>query len=429
MSTPSQQYFINFIRGLTCHDSRSMEAHVFIIRCNAWQIKPLWRVIVDAVLTYLIPIGFSGFLYFKMIRVLRSQQTHASRNRNLSICFFTSWCLWVICWAPKIAIGLMQIPTRSASYSLGEVGNKIMVYLFFSVSAIQMLYAQLNPIMYLILFKKFQKRVFGTLKLLLFVRNTHQQNMQVSRSEESSGNVKWGDRLKFGILILSSLCCLWGSVGVGATLGTRVHVQTETSTVVYTRRELSIMTWQFKTIALSYADAVDTDSAYATRSKCSVNRGTLSFEYKKCSFVVEHIAPGLNFSEQVKTCEARGAILSYPRTFAEIGSMWDFFERERNELPRDSLLRLSLHAGYVRHTPVVTKFPQFESVDGSYVIDSKRNKHLFNDVSLFRNFSGYFTGGYIFKGPAVCFSKAKQLDECMPRSKKPFSICSISLIL
>ena len=290
-----------------------------------------------------------------------------------------------------------------------------------------MLYAQLNPILYLILFKKFQERVFGTLKLLLFVTKNHQQKVQVSRSEEASGNVKWGDRLKLGIIILSSLCCLSGSVGV--TLGTRAHLQTETSTLVYTRRELSIMTWQFKTNVLSSADTVDTDIAFSTRNKCSVNRGTFNFKYKKCSFVVEHILPGLKFSEQVKTCEARGAILSYPRTFAEIGYMWDFFEQERNELKRDSLMRLSLHAGYVRQTPVVTKFPQFEIVDGSYVIDSKRNTRLFNDVSMFRNITAYFTGGFIFKGPAVCFSKAKQLDECMPRSKKQFSVCSISLIL
>ena len=122
------------------------------------------------IVLYIVPVCVSGYLYLMIIQTLRSQPKHAERNRNLSICFFASWCFWAICWAPKFVISIMQLPSQPLELNLGKGGNTFLVYLFISLPSIQVLYSQLNPFLYLILFKSFQQRILTLLKLVLCIK-------------------------------------------------------------------------------------------------------------------------------------------------------------------------------------------------------------------------------------------------------------------
>ena len=171
--------------------SQSFPFNKFVARCNLWQLRPLWRTIIDLFVLYLIPVCLSGYLYFKIIQTLRTQEKHAERNRNLSICFFASWCSWAICWAPKFIINFMQLPSQPLSRNLGKGGNTFLVYLFISLPSIQVLYSQLNPFLYLILFKSFQQRVLTLLKLVLCIKVPRiSQNTRHMGKTEASPNKK-----------------------------------------------------------------------------------------------------------------------------------------------------------------------------------------------------------------------------------------------
>ena len=180
-----------------------------------WQLKPIWRAIIDVFVLYLIPVSLSGFFYFKIVQTLRSQQKHVERNRNLSVCFFASWCLWAICWAPKFLINIMQLPSQSLTLNFGKVGNTFLVYLFISLPSIQVLYSQLNPFLYLILFKSFQQRVLTLLKLVLCFKvprlspkTRHMGTMEASRNKK-------GARIVSCAVITTTLCILFLTLASG----------------------------------------------------------------------------------------------------------------------------------------------------------------------------------------------------------------------
>ena len=402
---------------------RAHEVNPFFVRCNSWQIKPFWRVLVDSVLVYIIPVGFSGFLYIKIASALRSQTKRVNRNRNLSICFFTSWCLWVVCWAPKIIISLMQIPKHSAKFSLGETGNKVMVYLFLHIPQLQMLFSQLNPFLYLILFKKFQQRVMGVLKLGLCTRIEDQIQNKTPKTPERDAKARrpvFGLR-KFCVTLVFGLSfiLLVGNIGV-FSYG---EANSEENNYPKTQKLLRATTTGFKLTTLDLFDTFNAGKVLSAREKCSINEATFNFAHKRCYFVLEHSSPGLNLTQQMETCGNHGAVLSYPRKYIEITFMWDFFETQQTKLSHEMFFNISLHAGFVRETPVLTRYPRFTSADGSLVIDSSANKEMFQDFLQFRS----LFEDYSFMGPAICYSKAKQLDECLPRFRKRFSVCSISL--
>ena len=71
----------------------------------------------------------------------------------------------------------------------------------------------------------------------------------------------------------------------------------------------------------------------------------------------------------------------------------------------------------------------FTSVDGQMRINSETHSDLFRENYPFGDFAENYQGVFkvIFKGPAICVSRFEKLSECMPKSLKPYSICSIDL--
>ena len=127
----------------------------FINRCSSMASKPPWRVFCDSVLVFFFPASFSGYFYFKVIQKLLHQERRLVRNRFISVSLILSWLLWVLTWTPKFVLGLLQLSEKPQNYTLGSILNGGLSYLVPTQTAIQILYSQMNPIMYLILLKKF----------------------------------------------------------------------------------------------------------------------------------------------------------------------------------------------------------------------------------------------------------------------------------
>ena len=138
--------------------------------------------------------------------------------------FFASWCLWAICWAPKSIINIMQLPSQPFRLSLGKAGNTFLVYLFISLPSIQVLYSQLNPFLYLILFKLFQQRVSTVLKLVLCIK-VPRDSLTARQNERDTVSKR-----RTRAYIASSMCSII-SIGLLCTIiscGNRVYIENET---------------------------------------------------------------------------------------------------------------------------------------------------------------------------------------------------------
>ena len=60
-------------------------------------------------------------------------------------------------------------------------------------------------------------------------------------------------------------------------------------------------------------------------SICSENHGRWIFRYLRCYFLIEHQGKGLNFSQQVASCDNRNALLFYPRSDFEAKDVWKLY--------------------------------------------------------------------------------------------------------
>ena len=189
----------------------------------------------------------------------------------------------------------------------------------------------------------------------------------------------------------------------------------------------------FKFWSLNYRDVMISDPTLAARKTCAENNGDYDFFFKRCYFILEHTSPGLNFSQQSVKCEEQGAILSYPRNRAETEFMWHYFEKQKqNVVGVRFLLVEALHVGFTRDHPVKSQHPTFTSVDKKLSINSLSHMELF-----MRSFADDYISTndlllspamlFDFRGPAICMSGAIKLSECMPRSLKLFSICSVDI--
>ena len=160
------------------------------------------------------------------------------------------------------------------------------------------------------------------------------------------------------------------------------------------------------------------------RTVCSENHGTFKWHLKRCFFVVTHSLDGLNFTEQQKTCEQKGAILSYPRFETEVGEMWNFFEKEMNYPDPNFYRNITLITGF-KLVGFDWFSNTFDSIDGKLLqVGTSSNPDWFRKRQLGQR------GGRrdnTFLAPSVCITKAKYISECMPNRLRKYSICSQDL--
>ena len=399
--------------------------------------KPPWRVFCESSLVFFVPASFSGYFYFKVIQKLLHQEKRLVRNRFISVSLILSWLLWVLTWTPKFVLGLLQLSEKPQNYTLGSILNGVLSYLVPTQTAIQILYSQLNPIMYLILLKKFGEyhtAVLTFFKHILFddrIVNEDVGNSE-SRSEMTTKNPGKARKPKIQLLVLIITFAMLAAICHTALL---FCIKVENSRKTNEQRigeiskNMTRTTMFFKAETLQIDDVIFGEKAHAARIVCSENGGKLSFADRRCYFILSNGKPGLNFTQQSVKCEEKGAMVTYPRNAAEIKSIWEFFEAEKKEYRTYFFRRVSLHAGYKREQPVSGNYANFTSLDEKLKISPLVNKDMFhrtylNVVSSTKPADLELHAVNPEKGPGLCFSKVLILAGCMPRSLKEFTICS-----
>ena len=169
---------------------------IFIQRCVSLTSKPLWRNTLDAIVFFSIPALASGYFYVQVIRNLLKQEKRVERNRALSVAFVLSWVLWVLCWVPNYAFGYFEVTTYGHNdLGYGPKMDTFLGYFFSLKSSIQMLYSQLNVLLYVIVLQKFQDchvAVFQKIYRALLCRPVRSNESDVMKETQKDGKQNAG---------------------------------------------------------------------------------------------------------------------------------------------------------------------------------------------------------------------------------------------
>ena len=352
--------------------------------------------------------------------------------------FLLKFLLKVFTWTPKYVVAFFQLTGKPDNYSLGYVGNKVMTYLVPTQTILQLLYSQLNPILYLLLLKKFGDHhltIINGVKHFCFHQKIMKESKVLSVGNNSQKSSKSINPTKTGLKVLVFVSIFlplsyWAAIHSSTVAGN----QTKASKSLFfnSLHKMVTATSSFKAQKMAKDDIIFGFDAYKVKTDCSASRGFFSFSNRRCYFVSEHSPPGLNLTEQDLVCRKQGGILSYPRTPQETKFMWDYFEAEKSHLGRSFFTDAYLHVGFKRQRPVVGNYATFTSIDGKMAVSPLTDADLFQGVwnreitetpkseDIIR-----FVIPRFEKGPGLCFSKMAILVGCMPRSLNQFSMCSI----
>ena len=287
-----------------------------------------------------------------------------------------------------------------------------------------MLYSQLNPLVYLIVLKKFQKY---HIDVLIYCRNTLLFEEVSTKSNVSKGiahsevdkpptGCSKKNRIKnfcgfFLFFVVVSGPCL--------TTYCQFVIENDASLVetAYsaTLRQNLQLTKQFK-----IRNRIDYNQlqpySHHLDDKCDENGAVFNYIRKRCYFVIRFPYPGYNLTESIEQCDSRGAVLSYPRHYEEVSDTWTYFSSHllrTDKLNMKGLLaNTTLHVGFKK----IEKF-EFQSVDEKLNVSTVSHPFMLNTIAspFERN----------FKGPAVCINRYQYLKKCMPRMKNQFAVCSL----
>ena len=158
------------------------------------------------------------------------------------------------------------------------------------------------------------------------------------------------------------------------------------------------------------------------------------FWFFACSFRFWFTDKGLNFSEQVQSCQSIGSVLFYARSLEEMEFVWDhIYKPTQLDYPMENLFTSGnwfLHMGFER---------KFRNSSNKYLFTSVDNKMNISTAThpWFKNYGKYFTftsEGMVFRGPSVCFVEnfrewtVERPHECLPRLRRSFSVCFVDFI-
>ena len=315
--------------------------------------------------------------------------------------------------------------------SFGRIPDEMMAYLVSLISPMQMLYSHLNSITYIVILKDFQDFLIGVYRKLFFRRNEKQSQVNRLKSATSNGeNWEKGKCNRIKKLITNYSLFLIGLMLLGNTLVALVSFSSLSSDAVRRFEQASqIQARQFKTkknMESNLRAQTHNQNDDDIKTFCARNNGVFRFALRRCFFVLEHMSPGLNFSEHVHNCEERGAVLTYPRTPGEIETKWDLFrdflENNGASLNLNFLRFVNLHLGFERYTVDGGLFGGylFRSVDEKLIIST-------NTHGSFRNNGrahAFFRFSRPFEASAVCINQAKVVSNCLPKNHKRYSVCS-----
>ena len=296
----------------------------FIRKCNLLSFRPLNRLVFEGIFFFVAPACVVAFFYIKLGVDLMRRSRYQARNRILTFAFVLSWLMWIVCWSPSLAIMVVQYYYIQRSFNTDN--SRTMEYYYspiwtYVVSLrvpLQLLYSHLNPFIYLIVLKKFQKHHIDTLKWIfrMFLQTPVVQN----------------SNLKNAFNFLKAICSSIAFVLAWAVLLIAFHHASEYSSLLNsgTTKASSILRQALdssrKRISLDYPLSRDWDSNLNIRSECGELRGLYDLKFKRCYFIIDHQTQPLNSSELLSSCMSNGGYLCYPRNKEEISLLWKFFE-------------------------------------------------------------------------------------------------------
>ena len=374
---------------------------------------------------FVIPAITAGYFYIRVIIRLLQQEKRAARNRQLSVAFFVTWLLWVVCWTPSYVVSYMDLSHYQNFDTFKGQGDLIFGYMTAFRVALQMLFCHLNPFVYLIILKKFQEHhrfVFRSFLRFLFstrVREIPRANDVVHYGLGTKLMTKIKFALKLALFVIPSVCII-----VQISFSTFFVNQNPTLPIEVVFKPVKRITSSRIRTGIDFVDLKIVDNK--PKTICSENHGTFKWHLKRCFFLLTHSPSGLNFTEQRKACEQKGAILSYPRFGQEVGEMWNFFEKEM-QYPEPKFYRnITLVMGFklVGYDWISSRF---NSIDGKMLqVGTRSNPDWFRKRQLGERADRM---SQAFYAPAVCITKAKFISECMPNKLRNYSICSEDLTL
>ena len=148
------------------------------------------------IICLILPLLFSGFFYISVILKLLKRNRDTSRNRNLTVAFFLSWLLWLVCWVSHYLGTSFTLDTYPEQKSLLDL---LKISLLFYRCSFHMLYPHLNVISLLIVLKPFRSWIIDHAFLLLFSRSP--KNSFTSLKNERIG-------LKLRTFLLVFVCAM-----------------------------------------------------------------------------------------------------------------------------------------------------------------------------------------------------------------------------
>ena len=93
----------------------------FFNTCSSQTRRSPLRIRTELIVHFILPILACCFLYANLGYRLLQHERRAKRNRVLTLAFFLSWLLWVVCWLPNYTLTSMQIADK---YSLTDSNPK-----------------------------------------------------------------------------------------------------------------------------------------------------------------------------------------------------------------------------------------------------------------------------------------------------------------
>ena len=155
------------------------------------------RLSVEGLLFFVLPAVATGVLYFRIISNLLNQEKRVSRNRVLSITFFLSWLLWVLCWTPGYILSFLQLPYKLQPITYGYETDAMLFYMVALKTPLEMLYSHLNPVVFVILLnplKEFHARIFRDIYVSTLVDEVE--------NDKTAGNHGWKTSILLSLLFV-----------------------------------------------------------------------------------------------------------------------------------------------------------------------------------------------------------------------------------
>ena len=276
----------------------------------------LLRVGIEVVFCLLIPASISGYLYWKVIEKLKESPKNEERNRMLSIAFRLSWVLWILCWTPKYVLSAAKM-IHNAMVSHFPNEKPAWLYAEFFRLPIQMLYSQLNPFLYIIIFKRPAEIVadqLATIRNTFLVLTCFREN-QISDPNETKTSrkiMRYAQVFLVAMTIIaltSSLFCMMKPyVGFGSEELPKFRLENSRRKMAALRR------WNAK-INLEIKDVANFEEP---RQKCWELQGSLRMDFRRCFKLLNNFPMIPYYEEQIENCANMRMDLMYPRSYDEM---------------------------------------------------------------------------------------------------------------